>query len=442
MNRLNKYTHLLQAEDMHFIYDISTENAIALNPQLFHLIETHIHDIDALKAIHTELYDGLLSCGMIVDDQTDDAQVLIEKFKAIDSDPAVFDIIINPTLDCNLRCWYCYEKHGSGTMMNPEVIQSVKFLIDNKLQDDRLKRMTISFFGGEPLLGWDKVVVPILQYAVEKCKEANVSLSSSFTTNGVLLNESKFNTLSELGLGNTSFQITVDGNKLIHDESRVGINKVPTYDIIMKNVRSGLEKGFPITLRFNYTPDNLASFLDVLSELDHLSEDAKKYVNCSFQQIWQTQDSHYDDNVMEYIDVFKKLGVNASCNTTYRRHLCYADRENQVTINYNGDLYKCTAREFDGNMKEGVLEANGKLSFNDRYHQRMEHKYDNIACRNCEILPLCNGRCSQGKLENPNSVSCRMNYDKSTKRSIILGSLFRVAFNRILPLNELQTNNT
>lgn len=437
MKRLNRYVHLLQADGMSFIYDISSNAAVALNPQLYRIITEKRDNIDDLHDIHPDLYKGLLDAGMIVDEDFNEVEALINRFKAIDSDPSHFDIIINPTLDCNLRCWYCYETHGRGTMMRPEVIDAVCRLIDEKLSDSRLKRLTISFFGGEPLIGWDRVVMPILTYAARKCKEHGVKLTSSFTTNGVLLTEAKFDALIELGLNDTAFQITFDGNRTMHDSSRVGEAHLPTYDAIMANVHTGANKGFDLTLRFNYTPDNIASYVDILSDLDTLPKESKNHINCNFQRVWQKSDEQVAQKAISYAEMFKSEGISASCDIMYWRHLCYADRENQITINYNGDLFKCTAREFDSEKREGRLLPEGKLELNERYRERMDVKYANTACRECEILPLCNGRCSQGKIESPNLTSCRMNYDSSQKANIIKGALYHKVFKRLLTQQEL-----
>src|SRR5215211_2329775 len=59
-------------------------------------------------------------------------------------------LIVLPTEQCNFRCTYCYEDFSIGRMSS-EVIQGVKRLIDRRLPS--LKSLSVSWFGGEPLLG-------------------------------------------------------------------------------------------------------------------------------------------------------------------------------------------------------------------------------------------------------------------------------------------------
>lgn len=438
--RLHKYIHLVEAEGRHYLFDISNGKAIALHPALFSLIRDHRHSIDDLEHIHPELYASLLSNAMIIEDGADETELLIDSFIAIDRDPSVFDIIINPTLDCNLRCWYCYETHTHGTMMSEEILNRVKQLIHNKVDNPELRHLSVNFFGGEPMLGWNKVVMPLLTYTSELCANLEVSLSVGFTTNGVLLTSDKLAKLSALGLDSTSFQITLDGNRVFHDASRVGAAKLPTYDIILRNVIEAASKGFNINLRFNYTPDSLQSFIDVLGELEDLPQETKNHINCSFQEVWQTADKSVRDKATQLADMFRGNGISASSDIIYHRHLCYADRENHITVNYNGDLYKCTAREFTPSTREGILSADGNIEINDRYRTRMSLKYSNPVCRKCDILPLCNGRCSQGKLERKDgNEKCILNYDDATRQLIILGSLYQNLTGRTLTLNDLKS---
>lgn len=427
MKKFSKYSHLLELDGRHYLFNVANGFTVALNRRLVSLIESYRGNIDSIKGVHSDLYDGLVKCGMLVDDSLDETAELIKRFEAEDNNPETFDLTINPTLDCNLRCWYCYETHGKGTMMTHEVIESIKRLIDNKLSDSDLKRINISFFGGEPLLGWDNVVIPLLRYGAEGCTKHGVKFNCGFTTNGVLLTKNRLDDLTRIGLGDTSFQISIDGNKTLHDNSRVNAAKHPTYDRIMTNVAYAAAKGFKVSLRFNYTPDTLDAFTDVLTDLEELPAESRKNIVCSFHQVWQTTDGNQDNPIKDHADriagFFRESGFATCSDRKYYRYVCYGDHANHAVVNYNGDLYKCTAREFSPLTREGVLTHDGKLQWNSRFTDRMAVKYAEKACRDCSIMPVCNGGCSQNKLERQSSDFCPKDMDDSSRRYYLLMAL-------------------
>lgn len=99
---------------------------------------------------------------------------------------------------------------------------------------------------------------------------------------------------------------------------------------------------------------------------------------------------------------------------------CYADKLNQVTINYNGDVFKCTARDFKPSLREGYLDDDGKIIWNENFQKRMfDSRFSNTFCQSCKILPLCNGGCSQHRLENLGIDYCIHNFDENEKLEII-----------------------
>lgn len=424
MNKFSIFANFIELESKYFLFNIANGRIIVLNQMIYDLLNENRDDIDNIKSIHPDLYANLEKTGMIVSDDIDENESLISRLENEENNPEYFGIIINPTLDCNLRCWYCYETHGHGTMMSTDVIESIKHLIDRKLEGHRLKHFNIGFFGGEPLLGWSKVVMPILTYAATKCVERGVTLKSSFTTNGVLLSDSKFDELSRLGLGGTSFQISFDGHRALHDISRIADIAHPTYDRIMENVVKGAYKGFKMNLRFNYTPENIDSFANIITELERLPKDIITHIACNFQQVWQTTgDTKVKDKAKTLIELFRSHGISTSSDIIYHRHVCYADSPRNVVINFNGDVYKCTAREFSSDNREGILTSEGNIEWNNRFHRRMAIKFSNQTCRKCEILPICNAGCSQNKLEREHQNGCPNNRTISSKKEYIINAL-------------------
>ena len=104
----------------------------------------------------------------------------------------------------------------------------------------------------------------------------------------------------------------------------------------------------------------------------------------------------------------------------YLLYNCYADRENSVIINYDGKIYKCTARDFREDNSEGLLNKEGSIIYNSNMKKRMDIRYNNDNCVDCLIFPICN-ICSQYCLENINRNSgCLRNLSDNDKLHIIL----------------------
>lgn len=426
MNKLSKYTQILVSGQNHFMFNISTEGIIALNPELAGIVLKHKEQIDDLSSTHPDLYNQMKLLDMIVPFEKDEAQDLVNSWEKESINPHYFGMIINPTLDCNLHCWYCYEQHNIHSGMNSDTIEAIYRLIDTKVSEEELKYLNVSFFGGEPLLYYKKVVLPILKYASEACSKNNIQLASNFTTNAVLLTSDIIKELNNIGLSRpATFQITLDGNREFHNSVRFTSKNTPTYDTIINNIHEALAAGNPVTVRLNYTDSNIESFVDIIEEFKDLAENERNIVQFKFEQVWQNKSKHKDTKkrALEIAKLFSKYGLFAAYDTLYQRHNCYADMPNNIVINYNGDIFKCTARDFTTDRREGVLNSDGTIIWNKLYEKRMTIKHRNIACHNCNILPLCNGGCSQNKLDNPVIDRCYQNMNENNKMEIVLGRL-------------------
>ncbi|MBP3473105.1 MAG: radical SAM protein [Paraprevotella sp.] len=422
--KLSKYALIFNDGNKTILFHLTSERIFVLNPELSKLF--HQNEINEIKNIHPTFYEQLEKNGIIVEDDYDETKALIDKWHTIDNDPTHFGIIINPTLNCNLRCWYCYEEHKVLSNMNNDTLQSIKKLIDNKLSTGVVKSLNVSFFGGEPLLSFNNIVYPLLTYASELCKEKDVRLSSNFTTNGVLLNQKMLSELKEIEMyRKPTFQITFDGNEEYHNKIRYDSQHQPTYNIILSNVIAATKMGFQTFVRFNYSADNILSFLDVLEDFNAINNLPKDLVRFNFQQVWQDKSNRTEilEQMLKIKKAFKDDGYQVDCDDIHHRHVCYADGCNHIVINYNGDIFKCTARDFKHEICEGHLTSEGFIEYNERYHHRMSTKYCNKACLACSILPICNGGCSQNKMEQNDFVHCYKNMDETSKKDYVVNRM-------------------
>lgn len=377
---------------------------------------------EKIKAQHAELYDHLLQKGIFVCDDADETEAYIRKREEYERSSGEYTITINPTLACNMSCWYCYESHKNMPAMSADVKQSVLLLIDKLLADNKLKRLNLSFFGGEPLLYFDKVVVDIINHAKMQCKAFDAKLSIHFTTNAYLLTD---NVLKQLEGLDVSFQITIDGGKQVHDSVRKTKGGEPTYARIVEHIHQTLSHGFPVGVRFNYTAKSIPSFVDVVKDFSHLPQEQKQLVNFTFQRVWQDNegDARQVEQQVEHIErAFEQAGLFVNNAKSYIVPYCYADGVNTAVVNYNGDLFKCTARDFAPKSKEGTLAADGTLRWNERLRKRMSIRHGSDTCLQCRIYPICHGGCSQMKLEAPDGISsCPKGYDDDKIQEIIEG---------------------
>lgn len=411
MNKYSTYNYLHNNGKNFILFNCASRAYLVLVPQLAKLIDDNKDNIDVVADIHPELFQALKDKGFVVDKDLDEVEALLKSWREAESSPKAYSITVLPTLDCNCRCWYCYEQHNAGTNMSPHTVELTKKHIGLKTSSKELERFHLSFFGGEPLMGFHNVVTPLIAYAKEKCQDRNVRFSVSFTTNASLLTDAMIGELVAFDVP-TSFQITLDGNRKTHDGIRCTKTGKPTFDTIVGNVHKLLAKNFRVSLRINYTAANLDTNYDVIDEFKDLSDEMRKLLTIDFQQVWQDRGSKskFGDNAMDRLQhQFKDKGLCIKSHLAKKTH-CYADCENSIILNYNGDVYKCTARDFNTQNKEGQLEDDGNVEFNDNYTKRMSMKHSNRGCYTCKAFPVCLGPCSQFLYENGSQDGCPSNY--------------------------------
>ena len=154
---------------------------------------------------------------------------------------------LNLTDACNLRCRYCFVKQQNNFMSYQTAKDAADFLLDNA--EESGNKCDITFFGGEPLLLWDKVVKPLIAY-IRNERKSNCTLS--ITTNGTLLTEE---ILQYMKANKVGILFSIDGHKAIQDYNRPTATGVSSYDLLEKNI-SLILKYFPnTTFRSTIIPD-------------------------------------------------------------------------------------------------------------------------------------------------------------------------------------------
>ena len=132
--------------------------------------------------------------------------------------PALTTLVLAMTNGCNLACGYCYKEDltrpgRARRMSEARAREAVDLLIR---ESGAARRVTITFFGGEPLLELD-LIRSTVAYADPAGRAAGKTMDYSLTTNATLLDDAAIDFLDAHRFGIT---VSIDGPADIHDRYR------------------------------------------------------------------------------------------------------------------------------------------------------------------------------------------------------------------------------
>lgn len=345
---------------------------------------------------------------LITDEQFAHESKLVDKMRS----EAVYDdtfmsLTIIPTDRCNFRCLYCYQTDTYHDMSEKTAESIVKMIKKNK----SLKKLHISWFGGEPLCN-KKLVISLMKDINEVCRKKSIVLVGDMTTNASLLDIHTFSQLYSLKVLN--YQITLDGCKETHDIQRPINGRESSFDVIMNNLREIREKArgkfFKIGIRTNFTNFVDSRFEKMKNTLEEeFAGDSRFYFFFQWVKDWggnrvatiSDKLLKDDEAILSYgrwMDVMSKTNVRTGDITMIRAcsGLCIGCRKNSYLVNTDGTLCKCTTAIYDDPCKDNAV-----IGYIDDAGNRVIDKWKEIEwlscdanldeCRLCNIYPICLG---------------------------------------------------
>ncbi|MCC8146529.1 MAG: radical SAM protein, partial [Bacteroidales bacterium] len=409
------------SEQYSLIYNAFTDHFIVFKSQLADYIQK---DRESLQRYAPELHQKLVDSFCYVEDDRNEWDHLNKFTKNIIEDDSNFTLIINPTMACNFKCWYCYENHLPKSKMTKSIQKriedlSVKILESNK----NLKQFALAFFGGEPLLQFDAIVKPLIEFHSALCSQNNIHLGISFTSNGSLITPSVIDYLKKYE--DVYFQITLDGGESHHNKVRYSYKNQNSYQLILENIRQLLSNRIPVRLRINYTIKSIDSIQSILPDIQDISMNDRRFLEIDFHRVWQDRETlSVPESIRDVINMFVWEGFTVIFNDIDEiRKCCYADKRHTCVINYNGDVYKCTAKDFTKENREGYLKEHGEIVWENSPEYRANLKLKLDHCKNCRVAPLCGGGCSRHILEQEkegNSGYCALENSEEMMDQMIL----------------------
>lgn len=148
----------------------------------------------------------------------------LEEYRKYRSKVGIQHAIVNLTDQCNLRCPYCFTCHNERKASLDVLKGTVDFLIKEgeRVGYPKQAEKSIAFFGGEPMLMYDSLIVPFIHWIEDSGVAKEYNFTFSITTNGTLLNEER---IKFLWSHNIPILLSIDGAKETQDNQRPALGK-------------------------------------------------------------------------------------------------------------------------------------------------------------------------------------------------------------------------
>lgn len=375
---------------------------------------------------------ALTEHGFIVPSREADRQNLDRFFVETREDTTQLRVTVLTTLQCNFACHYCFQgDHGDynkhADRMTLETSGRVVGWIEDRLDELNPEKLTLTFFGGEPLIN-----LPVMYDMAERVSAAararGVELVIGIITNGLLLTEDVVNRLLPYGLN--FVKVTLDGDRDTHNRMRPLRGGQGTFDRIIENVRKVAGK-VRIGIGGNFDASSVDSYpalLDFLKEQDFSDKLAKvafkpivrepqkpspqksgiiplTVVNASGKPLSGTcmtaagsggssicDTCQFVDEQLSFLrEETKKRGFP----TVDGVHMgpCEIHKKHAYTIGPNGSLYACPGFTGEPTLSVGHIDGR-KETWRMTAAERFEHLAAWHNCGDCAFIPVCAGGCS------------------------------------------------
>ena len=229
------------------------------------------------------------------DEQYSDALHRLVGFKYPNKE--VIEATVQVTEGCSLACTYCYQHDKTPLKMS---FETGKKYIDVLFKDYAKTHFAVvlDFIGGEPFLE-PKLIRELVDYWYYKCimEMDNVPwykyIRFSICSNGTEYFKPEVRELMDYISSVTSFTISIDGNKDLHDSARIHPDGRGSYDEAIAAVND-YENKYHIQLgsKMTIAPSNLVF---VYSALKHYMERGATniHANCVYEEGWTLEDAQF-----------------------------------------------------------------------------------------------------------------------------------------------------
>lgn len=351
----------------------------------------------------------------LIEDSFDELKYLRERVVRERYDTDTLQLVIAPTMGCNFGCHYCFEDRPN-VLMDSETEAQLLDYVERRLSGKTA--LAVQWFGGEPLQAIEQL--ERISIGLRRAAEArSASYSAAIVTNGYLLGGEIPSLLRSLGI--RTAQITLDGDKALHDRTRHTVGGGGSFETVLSNILQAA-RFIDVALRIHVAPFNVLSVKHLLSNLAgrNIGHAVKEiYFAPLFNYKPHKTDPQFAPDERRFFDAKSFAAVEAELFACMKAlglpmpdllhapfSVCTAVRENAIVIGPSGNMYKCYF-ELDrmdravGDVRVGLKESAHLQAWLSHDIARDEE------CQGCKFLPVCFGGCThKWQQRAPKDVIC------------------------------------
>ena len=396
--KFSLYNMVSEIDDGLIIVNTKNSKYVKLNkqPDVEHFITLYNGDLALNKS--DEMVNSLYKQGYIVDDEINEYLTVKENIDEFYAPyKKTLQMILYITMQCNFRCVYCPEKHYDKHFSD-DLWQSIYLHIEKGINDGVYNTINLTFFGGEPLLEIDRMLLFLEKLDKLSKRFPSVKFIHEIVTNGYLLTPDIYDKLVNYNV--LLYQITIDGFAETHNKLRHLIGGQGTWDKIIDNLKyiNNKKDKAKISLRANYNDSN-ADTMEKYRQWELETFDNPKF---EFKYVPVTELSEFvPHNVIINESSTLDTAIREDLNNGFKMlkpcsHVCNATYPNFYTISVDGKIAIC--ENISSEAKElyiGYIDELGNLILNN--YEDWTENFEIEACKECLCYPVCAARTCPAK---------------------------------------------
>lgn len=335
--------------------------------------------------------------------------------------PKITSAMLVVTHACNLRCRYCFVQKEPSHMTLETAKDAATFLINNAKAEGGKQRPEINFFGGEPMLMYESIIKPLVEWVHDDLGEP---FRFSITTNGTLLADERIRFMQRHRFG---LLLSMDGNKPVQDYNRPYADGKGSFDALKPVVPKVLAAWPGTTFRMTAIPETCSHLFESImwaaaqgftnffvtpnvfeawdeAARDVLAGELHKYADYYAESkargvkpiTFSTFEQAFWD--MKAIADAEAKGIYRAMPKCRSEGKCGLGTSRFASIHPNGNLYAC--QEMTSNEGEESAFYIGSIysGVDNNRRRALAESFDSVSvwgeyCDECEYDRICDGGC-------------------------------------------------